>query len=794
MLPDMDFDIDAILQTAASLNGEELDSYLRTLPEDERQEVETILRADRIVQDRSLLQPIAPDPLPKSTENPTFDLQSLRDYRLTSRIGVGGMGEVFLAMHTRLQRQVAVKVLPFSEHENADQVARFEREMEAAGQLQHPNIVHALDAGTEDQQHFLVLEYVDGLDAKQLLRAAKEIPIADACEIIRQAALGLQHAHAKQLVHRDIKPSNLLISADGEVKITDFGLAMLPRREQLRLTSTGAFMGTPDYVAPEQIADSGAADAASDLYSLGCTFYFLLTSRAPFESGSYESLVSKINAHTSVVPEPVASVRTVPEQLGAIVDRLLHKDPSERVQSAGELAEMLTEHFQGANLSALVRTARLNPTPVSSTAETPVPAVHSTLRTKPAAALSQPQPSITQPRLKLSRIILVAIGCLMAAGAAANWQQLVRITTGKGILVLENVSEDFEVVVVGGENKPVRLIDNEAGRQYELSIGDDYRVKVVEPETGTQFESESFSITRNGKTVVSVNIEPTKQPEPKRPEPKHATGTDLLSWAFKQGMDGILLNSPSGNDVWIGSAEEIPANLPPLSNFDRANIGVVNETPENATAVVRRLRMEIHLGHITVDGERPLDAEFVHEFNKASSRLLAIHVPVSNAVLAELNDAALARLEDLALRDASTACEVNNETIRMLASNCPQLKRLTYCARNTTSASLRDLQKLQLDKLALIDPSPDLVKHLDRLETVEELDLSLTPQVQYDFTSLPPNIRALLLEPLSLDQNELAVFRSYTKLRTIEVWQDDRYTLWTRESAKEPFTRKPDAE
>ena len=214
--------------------------------------------------------------------------ERIGQYQLLKQIGRGGMGLVYLARHLKLGRTVALKLLPGLHLSEKSAIVRLQREIAATGRLQHPNIVFATDANEEDGIDYLVMEHIEGIDVGRLVAALGPLPCPVACEIIRQAALGLAHVHGCGLVHRDLKPSNLMLAADGVVKILDLGLALLreglPGNEE-SATQTGYLLGTADYVSPEQLHDPHDADVRSDLYSLGCTFYKLLTGHAPF-SGS----------------------------------------------------------------------------------------------------------------------------------------------------------------------------------------------------------------------------------------------------------------------------------------------------------------------------------------------------------------------------------------------------------------------------------------------------------------------------------------------------------------------------
>jgi WD40 repeat protein/serine/threonine protein kinase len=271
----------------------------------------------------------------------------LGPYQLLERLGEGGMGQVFKARHCKLGRVVALKVIHPECLADADSVRRFRREIQAAAQLDHPHVVRAYDAGEAGGRHFLVMECVAGIDLKRLVKERGPLPVAEACAYARQAALGLQHAHERGMVHRDVKPSNLLLVREpdglGVVKLLDLGLVRLARTadgaEPTTFTEEGWAAGTPDYLAPEQASDPRKADARSDLYSLGCTLYFLLAGRPPFPDGS---ATDKLIKHAMLDPVPVEQLRAdVPPGLAAMLRKLLAKRPEDRFQTAADLAEAL---------------------------------------------------------------------------------------------------------------------------------------------------------------------------------------------------------------------------------------------------------------------------------------------------------------------------------------------------------------------------------------------------------------------------------------------------------------------
>ncbi len=275
----------------------------------------------------------------------------LGQYIILQPIGEGGMGVVFKARHARMKRVVALKVIRKDAAGGDSALQRFNQEIEAAAQLSHPNVVIAYDANDFEDTLFFVMEYVDGIDLGHLVRRVGPLPVGRGADYIRQAALGLQHAHERGMVHRDIKPSNLLLAySDSIVKILDMGLARLQQsmttQQPGHLTSTGMVMGTPDFISPEQARDARSVDIRSDLYSLGCTLYFILAGQPPFPDGSF---TEKLLKHNMDRAQPIQDFRPeVPAELMAIIDKLMAKNPKDRYQTPIELARALTSFAQSA--------------------------------------------------------------------------------------------------------------------------------------------------------------------------------------------------------------------------------------------------------------------------------------------------------------------------------------------------------------------------------------------------------------------------------------------------------------
>ncbi len=271
------------------------------------------------------------------------------DYTIRRELGRGGMGVVYLAHNTLMGRDEVLKVMGREIMERAGVLERFHREIRAVAKLRHANIVTAYHATRRGESIIFAMEYVQGYDLAQLVKGRGPLPVPLACNFIYQAAQGLQHAHEEGLVHRDIKPANLMLSKRGDkatIKVLDFGLAKATREVKVDggLTFEGQALGTPDFIAPEQIVDAQSADIRADIYSLGGTLYYLLTGRPPFEANS---LYDIYQAHISRDADPLNLIRPeVPAELAALVAKMMAKDPARRFQTPAEVALALTPFFK----------------------------------------------------------------------------------------------------------------------------------------------------------------------------------------------------------------------------------------------------------------------------------------------------------------------------------------------------------------------------------------------------------------------------------------------------------------
>ncbi|MBI2809087.1 MAG: protein kinase [Planctomycetes bacterium] len=399
----------------------------------------------------------------------------IRDYCIESLLGCGGMGEVYLAHHTKLNRRVAIKVLPDDLAKDPVAIKRFQRSVQLLARLDpHPNLAWAMDAGEQDGLHFLVMEHVAGQNLKTVVQREGPLKVDRACAIIRQAALGLDHAHRARIIHRDVKPSNLILADDGMVRLIDFGLArhhLIARTKDgdSSLTQIGAVLGTLDYLAPEQALDPRCADARSDLYSLGCTFYFLLSGAPPFAD---RDPFKKVVAHAFETPAAIQSLRAdVPAAVAEVVHRLLAKTPKDRYPSARALIDALDS---------------LNFSP-------------------PGARQT------SQGNRRWLGVALVVLALSFLPLAYLFGPQVNRIATNKGELVIETDEANIEVTI---KQDGAAIIDPTTRRRIDLTVGD-YEIELSGAKEGFQLSAKQFTLTRGGRAIVKVWWEPPVSRQPK---------------------------------------------------------------------------------------------------------------------------------------------------------------------------------------------------------------------------------------------------------------------------------------
>ncbi|NQT11260.1 MAG: protein kinase, partial [Planctomycetes bacterium] len=482
------------------------------------------------------------------------DLQSIRDYKLLEEIGQGGMGTVYKAVHTQLEKVVALKVLHASRKQGEQAVERFRREMKAIGQLAHPNIVAAYDAGECEGAHFLVMELIEGVDLSTLVRRVGTLSVADACELICQAAAGLDHAHQHGLVHRDVKPSNLMLCSplspgvskgkvEAVVKILDLGLALLGEHhtDSQELTTSGQMMGTLDYMAPEQGADTHGVDIRADVYSLGATMYKLLCGKVPFSGEQYNTPVKKLMALASKGPPSIGERRPdLPDELTAIVDCMLARDPDNRFSTPAEVVEALAPFSEGSDLVGLLQTAQGHlPTKEgpgesgvrgsqSAAAQATLEGTGTDSTLQPETVAPENQPAASDAAEAVTEILEPARdtktvsrpetrklrpGWIVAAAALAGivlFGVILTLVTNEGTVLVEapeGLPDDIEVVVSQGGQR-VDVISSKNGWQVGLA-GGEYDFKLA-GDGSDQFRVEDGRVTvsRFGRTIVTITQKP----------------------------------------------------------------------------------------------------------------------------------------------------------------------------------------------------------------------------------------------------------------------------------------------
>jgi len=465
------------------------------------------------------------------------ELAQNAQYEIRRELGRGGMGVVYLARNKLMDRQEVLKVINKTLLDSPGAVERFLREIRSAAKLKHPNVVAAYSAVQQGDLLAFAMEYIEGEDLAKVVKAKGPLPVAHACYYAQQAALGLQHAFEKGMVHRDIKPQNLILSRDGKrhiVKVLDFGLAKAKREknEDTGLTGEGAMLGTPDYVAPEQTVDAANADIRADVYSLGCTLYFLLTGAPPFKG---RSLFEVLQAHHSTEAKPLHVARPeLPEELSAVVGKMMAKAPALRYQTPEEVVRALVGFIKpGAKGASPKPSPDLSDRESESKAERSVAPVAESVRREaarthvpPAAGMetlsegsgtsAKPRKSgVTGKRLPpaggpktgkkwligvgvVAGVLLIGLVGLLAVG-------LLKVKTPNGTIVLTNVPGDAEVKI---EGEIVTITRNgETVTVTAVSEGP-HRLKVVQG--GQEIWSSDVTVKLGG-DPLRLTVDPPKR-------------------------------------------------------------------------------------------------------------------------------------------------------------------------------------------------------------------------------------------------------------------------------------------
>jgi len=486
------------------------------------------------------------------------DLADHPDYEILGELGRGGMGEVYLAQNKLMGRKEVLKVISRDLMDRRGVLDRFLREIRNAAQLHHPNIVTAYSAIRVGQSIVFAMEYVEGRDLATYAREKGPLPVAHACNFIYQAALGLQYAHEKGLVHRDIKPSNLILARVGRravVKVLDFGLAKVTREgpAEKGLTHDGQMLGTPDYIAPEQSLDAHKADIRADIYSLGCTLYYLLTGGPPFEG---TSLYQVLQAHHSIDAKPLNLVRRdVPWELAALAAKMMAKEPEQRFQTPAEAAQALKPFFKPG--SAAAGATALAPKGAPSRATEPVP-VSDVLRQDAASVSTDSSAPAVDNRMRergMRRHVWVVAGAivglasLIAIGAMLahrprNGDNRGTVDPGNvGVAgaKTDKVKGGDELRRLEGHTGQVLSVAWSADESLVLSVGADQTLRLWDGTTGQ--ERRQFSVTSPSSLILGVAL--------------IADGRRALSRSFDETVNLWDLESGSVLQLLSGSHERV---------------------------------------------------------------------------------------------------------------------------------------------------------------------------------------------------------------------------------------------
>ncbi len=541
---------------------------------------------------RSLVPPAACTLPPGLADHP--------DYEVLRELGRGGMGVVYLAENKIMGRKEVLKVVSSHLINRRGVLDRFLAEIRNAAKLHHPHVVTAYAAIRMGESLVLAMEYVEGLDLARMVQAKGPLPVANACAFIGQAALGLQHAHEHSMVHRDIKPSNLMLTRDGKralIKVLDFGLAKIRSEGSTdrSLTNDGQMLGTPDYIAPEQISNARKADIRADIYSLGCTFYYLLTGGPPFHA---DSLYELFQAHHSMEATPLNLARPeVPAELAAVVSKMMAKEPERRFQEPKGVAQALKPFFKAGTLGAVGSkpevsqpgqsvAARAESMPAEPAENLPPATLTTSKKTtgtpheapmwdslidlrQTESASAKTNPSVDGAGRRSSSWMwpAVAAGILITAFFVA-WAVVIRIKTKDGDIVLKNAPDQSEVIV---DNGTVKVQPPGGGAPTEITPlpgGQGLKVK----QGRTEESGNDMTVREGGNKGTNVRIEPPVARAPEKGDQGRFVslfnGKDLDGWdiAYDNGgewrmVGGVLEGKGNGKAAVLVAQRQDFANF-----------------------------------------------------------------------------------------------------------------------------------------------------------------------------------------------------------------------------------------
>lgn len=481
---------------------------------------------------------VGEDPPPSDDRIPP-EFASHPRYTGLEWLGEGGMGRVFKAFDERLRRTVAIKIIRPEGLAHAQAAARMLREAHAAARLTHPNIVVVYDVGRVGRTCYIAMEYVEGVSLSRFVKRAGPLPPETACLIGQKVCESLDECHAHGIVHRDVKPSNIMVDAKGNVKVLDFGLARFAVDSQRDgpITATECLLGTPEFMAPEQALSPRDADTRSDIYSLGCTLYYLLTACYPFPDRSSRRQRPEPPENEMM---PLADVRSdLPAGLAEVIGRMTAERPEDRFQTPIDAARALAP-FAARSLSGegSLEIGKLL---------VPAADVPRQVR-KPSFARADSlfRGTVSNPRRPM-RLVGLVIGLLAAVVGLAFSPHLVRITTGNGQLVIETSDPDVEILIKRG-GKGVRIVDLKTDRALDLKAGE-YEIELTGRWDGLRISPAKVLVTRGGKTIVTVRRDA-------RTVPHGSPGRELRRFEGHTASVGSVAFSPDGRQALTASNDQ----------------------------------------------------------------------------------------------------------------------------------------------------------------------------------------------------------------------------------------------
>ena len=721
------------------------------------------------------------DRTPQAIDADFDGLDEIGPYKLLELLGQGGMGAVYKALHPRLEKIVALKVLRAGRIKS-DALDRFDREMKALGKLDHPHLIRALDAGEANGTHYLVMEFVSGMDLSALLATRNKLRVSDACELIAQAAMGLHAAHSRGMIHRDIKPANLMLAKQEFgppiVKVLDLGLALLsesPQPDAGGLTSDGQIMGTIDYMPPEQAQDSHTVDIRADIYSLGATLYALLTGGSIFHGRPHTTLMQKLMA---LATEPIPSVRErrpdVTESLGAIIHRMLARDPKQRFASMAEVIAALKPFAAGANLSALIageliagesdQTVVLQADSQSNAFGEPggvsPRTLAATVVVEPIVRGLTPPGSLGRSGVwTTQRVISAAVAGVLLLGAilfsikTPNGEIVVEIPNG----VSEEVKKEIKISVTGDGTTEVASEAN--GWKIGIKEGK-YSVELTGGSDRVQVEDKQVTVSRSKKTIVTITMKPTGAMAAKVTKPAGGANSDAerraAEWllSLHEGQANLMVEIVGGQMTDVGNRQlhAVPFHVRHINLegpiIDQLGDRLAEELPAKIGGI-RVHALRIRSRTLTTAGFAKLVA--MPEFSEASRlTLVCVDHGMDDGVLpliAKLPDLkAVTIVAESGLTGAGIgelkACPELSEiewqqwqlgslsaTAVAELTQLPKLNTLNFNNITCTERHMMAIAKLKLRQLGFLASKVDdgMLRHLAAMEKLETLGIIHNP-------------------------------------------------------------------